>query len=184
MIAKIQEENRKAGLLQIDEGGKPLQLSFGGFAIPTIPMKKESNKGVGLLGNAEEDEDGFKKKRALIPLTYDDEPQDAATKINIRWIMEVEIKWEHLTDTIIDEKLKGFANKKIIDYLGIQEEELVVAIIDHIRAKKNAQGLVDELEPVLAEEAEEFVVKFWRMLVFEIRVNEAGLSSSSSSTIT
>ncbi|POW09714.1 hypothetical protein PSHT_09009 [Puccinia striiformis] len=224
MIAKIQEENRKAGFASTtnqSNGTQQVSAVNGNGShngVPTIPMKKESNKGVGLLGNAEEDEDGFKKKRALIPLTYDDEPQDAATKINIRFgkgllssnttvlseeakkikikeivnsvpndkdgLWKVEIKWEHLTDTIIDEKLKGFANKKIIDYLGIEEEELVVAIIDHIRAKKNAQGLVDELEPVLAEEAEEFVVKFWRMLVFEIRVNEAGLSSSSSSTIT
>ena len=91
----------------------------------------------------------------------------------------VEMKWEWLSEPMINDKLKPFANKKIVEYLGIQEDELVVAIIDHIRARKDAQGLVEELEPVLAEEAEEFTLKFWRMLVFELRAAEAGVSSSS-----
>ncbi|PLW19772.1 hypothetical protein PCANC_07636 [Puccinia coronata f. sp. avenae] len=245
MIAKMQDENRKAGLLQLDEGGKPIQLSFGGFGAqangtgkpghPTsgtlqpISLKKEPKVAGGLLGNGDDDEDGFKKKRALIPLTYDDEDgsggkqqqqqqqaaqeKGAAAKINIRFgkghvtckdspglseekrkmkmkeivasvptdkdaLWKVEMKWEWLSESIINDKLKPFANKKIMDYLGLQEDELVVAIIDHIRAKKDAQGLVEELEPVLAEEAEEFTLKFWRMLVFELRAAEAGITST------
>lgn len=245
MIAKMQDENRKAGLLQLDEGGKPIQLSFGvglvannqngtgksggtgggAFGIQPISLKKESKAVSGLLGNGDEDEDGFKKKRALIPLTYDDDDNNnqivdnpAATKINIRFgskpnnalakessapttmseekkkikikeivasvptdkedLWKVTINWNYLSESIIDERLQPFANKKIIEYLGIQEDELVVAIIDHIRAKNDAQGLVDELEPVLAEEAEEFVLKFWRMLVFELRAAEAGIAST------
>ncbi|KAA1097316.1 hypothetical protein PGT21_002667 [Puccinia graminis f. sp. tritici] len=238
MIAKMQDENRKAGLLQLDEGGKPIQLSFGGFGanpngsaksgnpaggtlgIQPISLKKEPKVAGGLLGNGEDDDDGFKKKRALIPLTYDDDDSKqqttenaAAAKINIRFgkghltsqesptlseekkklkmkeivasvpndkdaLWKVEVKWNWLSESIINDKLKPFADKKIIDYLGLQEDELVVAIIDHIRAKKDAQGLVEELEPVLAEEAEEFTLKFWRMLVFELRAAEAGISST------
>lgn len=233
MIAKMQDENRKAGLLQLDEGGKPIQLTFGGFganqnvpgksgiitggSIQSISLKKES-KGFGaLLGNADDDDDGFKKKRALIPLTYDDDDgkqaleNPAAAKINIKFgktsskeaskisedkkkmkmkeivasipnhkdeLWKVAINWEWLSESIINDKLKPFANKKIIEYLGLEEDELVVAIIDHIRAKKTAQGLVEELEPVLAEEAEEFTQKFWRMLVFELRLAEAGITSA------
>jgi len=93
-------------------------------------------------------------------------------------LWKIPIKWDWLSESIINDKLKPFANKKIIDYLGLQEDELVVAIIDHIRAKKDAQGLVEELEPVLAEEAEEFTLKFWRMLVFELRAAEAGITST------
>jgi len=238
MIAKMQDENRKAGLLQLDEGGKPIQLTFGGFGVnpngsgkaghPTggalglqpISLKKEPKVPGGLLGNGDDDDDGFKKKRALIPLTYDDDdnkqqaPENAAAaRINIRFgkghltskdspglseekkklkmkeivasvptdkdaLWKIPIKWDWLSESIINDKLKPFANKKIIDYLGLQEDELVVAIIDHIRAKKDAQGLVEELEPVLAEEAEEFTLKFWRMLVFELRAAEAGITST------
>lgn len=67
--------------------------------------------------------------------------------------------YQSMVQTIIDEKIKPFANKKIIEYLGMQEDELLSAIIDHIRAHQGAQGLVTELEPVLAEEAEEFTYK-------------------------
>lgn len=40
-----------------------------------------------------------------------------------------------------------------------QEEELVNACLEVIRAHKSAQDLADELEPVLADEAEDFVIK-------------------------
>ncbi|KAH9816751.1 hypothetical protein DFH28DRAFT_890668, partial [Melampsora americana] len=242
MIAKIQDENRKAGLLQLDEGGKPIQLSFGGFsashnsnqtngknssggsstALQPISLKKDNKSNGGVLGGNEDDDDGFRRKRALIPLTYDDDETKQKTtpsKINIQfgnptetskpketagmveekkkkkmreivssipndkdslWLLTVEWKW--LSETIIKEKLEPFADKKIIEYLGMQEDELVSAIIDHIRAHKDAQGLVTELEPVLAEEAEEFTLKFWRLLIFELRAAEAGLISTNTTT--
>ncbi|EGG04908.1 uncharacterized protein MELLADRAFT_108039 [Melampsora larici-populina 98AG31] len=242
MIAKIQDENRKAGLLQLDEGGKPIQLSFGGFSashnsnqtngknnsggtsttLQPISLKKENKSNGGVLGGNEDDDDGFRKKRALIPLTYDDDEtkqNPTPSKINIQfgnptitskpretagmveekkkkkmreivssipndkdalWLLTVDWKW--LSETIIKEKLEPFANKKIIEYLGMQEDELVSAIIDHIRAHKDAQGLVTELEPVLAEEAEEFTLKFWRVLIFELRAAEAGLISNNTTT--
>jgi hypothetical protein len=41
----------------------------------------------------------------------------------------------------------------------LQEEELVNACLDTIRAHKTAQDLLDELEPVLADEATDFVKK-------------------------
>ncbi|MBW0472873.1 hypothetical protein O181_012588 [Austropuccinia psidii MF-1] len=244
MIAKMHDENRKAGLLQIDEGGKPIQLSFGGLTnnqngslkpinviggtsgIQPISFKKDGKLPGGLLGNGDDDDDGFRKKRALIPLTYDDDDDDevneanqsqehlSATKINIKFgksntpskdsgisedkkkikmkdivasvpidkeqLWEVKINWDWLSESVIEDKLKPFANKKIMEYLGLQEDELVTAIIDHIRARKDAPGLVEELEPVLAEEAEEFTLKFWRMLVFEVRAAEAGITSTPS----
>jgi len=62
--------------------------------------------------------------------------------------------------TIINDKLRPFANKKMVEYLGLQDDEMVDAIIKHVEGRKGAQELVDELEPVLAEEAEEFTIKF------------------------
>ncbi|KAG0149537.1 hypothetical protein CROQUDRAFT_669213 [Cronartium quercuum f. sp. fusiforme G11] len=233
MIAKIQDENRKAGLLQLDEGGKPIQLSFGGFSanpsgpgqingktnasmtMQPISLKKDNKAGGGVLGSHEDDEDGFRRKRALIPLTYDDDEKEkeknASNKINIQFgktestkpkesaedkkkkkmrelvssipndkdaLWQLTVDWKWLSEVIITEKLVPFANKKIIEYLGMQEDELVSAIIDHLRAHKDAQGLVTELEPVLAEEAEEFTFKIWRVLIFELRAAEAGLIST------
>ncbi|CAH7688235.1 hypothetical protein BY996DRAFT_6429379 [Phakopsora pachyrhizi] len=241
MLAKIQDENRKAGLLQLDEGGKPIELTFAGFnannnvtnqtagktgiasgttgGIQPISFKKDSKGGGGLLGNADDDDEGFKRKRALIPLTYDEDEGNQAnkttltSKISIQFgnnhttvkdappmseekkkkklkdivasiptdkdkLWKLEVQWNLLSDAILNDKLKPFANKKIVEYLGLEEEELVNAILDHVKAKKGPNGLVEELEPVLAEEAEEFTLKFWRMLIFEIKAAEAGVSSA------
>lgn len=41
-----------------------------------------------------------------------------------------------------------FASKLIVEYLGGEEEELLNAIIEHLRAHKSAADLVEELEPV------------------------------------
>lgn len=40
-----------------------------------------------------------------------------------------------------------------------QDEDLVSACMSHLEAHKSAAELVEEMEPVLADEAEEFVIK-------------------------
>lgn len=61
---------------------------------------------------------------------------------------------------MVTEKLQPFASKKVVEYLGVQEDELVDTVVAHVRKRRGARELVEEMEPVLAEEAEEFVIKF------------------------
>lgn len=49
--------------------------------------------------------------------------------------------------------------KKAHDALGFDEPEIVRAVIEHVRAKKSAAELADELSPVLDDETDEFVIK-------------------------
>lgn len=134
MIAKIQDENRKAGLLQLDEGGKPIQLSFGGFSahhnaqqsngkvvaggstnLQPISLKKDNKSAGGVLGGAEDDDDGFRRKRALIPLTYDEEDgpdKSNGTKINIQF-GKTEVKPKE-TAAMVEENKK----KKMLDIVA------------------------------------------------------------------
>lgn len=90
---------------------------------------------------------------------------------------------------MVRDKLRPFAAKKSVEYLGSEEEEVIDTVIENMRAHKGPQELADELEPVswlhtaillsrvpdfevslqvLAEEAEEFVIKIYRMLNFEL----------------
>jgi len=92
---------------------------------------------------------------------------------------------------MVKDKLRPFAAKKSVEYLGSEEEEVIDTVIENMRAHKGPQELADELEPVseahflpwvsevpwsynlcssqvLAEEAEEFVIKIYRMLNFEL----------------
>lgn len=60
--------------------------------------------------------------------------------------------------------MQAFVTKKIIEYIGIQEDSLITFTIDHIRQHKGAEQLVSELDLALAEDAPEFVSKVYRYL--------------------
>ncbi|CAI2177866.1 17037_t:CDS:2 [Funneliformis geosporum] len=77
------------------------------------------------------------------------------------------VKWEELDENILNKKLQPFVSKKIVGYLGVQEDELVFFVMDHLRNKKSAANLTKEMEMTLDEESELFVMKLWRMLIFE-----------------
>ena len=49
---------------------------------------------------------------------------------------------------ILSKKLQPFVSKKIVEYLGVQEDELVSFVIDHLRSKKSAAELTKEMEMV------------------------------------
>jgi hypothetical protein len=59
-----------------------------------------------------------------------------------------EVSWEHLPAKSIDTDIRKWAEKKILDILGVQEDLLVDAIVDHLKAKGAAQELVNNLELV------------------------------------
>ena len=58
------------------------------------------------------------------------------------------VKWEFVDETVLGEQLKPFVEKKIVEYLGVQEQMLVEVVEDHIRKRGQAQALVGELEGV------------------------------------
>ncbi|WPG99879.1 Hypothetical protein R9X50_00269900 [Acrodontium crateriforme] len=77
------------------------------------------------------------------------------------------IQWPHVLDpAVLDQQIKPFVEKKVLEYLGVQEDLLVEAVVDGIREKKAATEIIAELEPALEEESEVLVRKVWRLMVF------------------
>ncbi|CAG8528735.1 4327_t:CDS:2 [Diversispora eburnea] len=126
----------------------------------------------------DEDEDDEievkKKRRVLVPLEYsdneDDEKRTEDRKKKIKELVNTipsdkEGLWKW--NTILDNKLRPFVSKKIVGYLGVQEDELVSFVTDHLRNNKSAAQLTKEMEVTLDEESELFVMKLWRMLIYE-----------------
>lgn len=68
---------------------------------------------------------------------------------------------------MIDTKLHPFISKKIVDLLGMEEDDLVKFVLQFIRERKGPDELVSELEGALDEDALVFVMKLWRALIFE-----------------
>lgn len=58
------------------------------------------------------------------------------------------IKWEFVDDSIVSEQLRPFVEKKIVEYLGVQEQMLVDVVETAIRKRGKPQDLVRELEGV------------------------------------
>jgi len=76
----------------------------------------------------------------------------------------------------LHERMRPWISKKIIEFLGEEESTLVDYIVsctkDHVQAEK----MLELLQSILDVEAEMFVLKMWRMLIFEIKKVESGLS--------
>ncbi|POR32374.1 Uncharacterized protein TPAR_07417 [Tolypocladium paradoxum] len=86
-----------------------------------------------------------------------------------------EVKWEYMDEGIVRERLRPFVEKKIVEYLGVQEEMLVETVEEHLRKHGGAGGLVEELEGALDDEAEDLVKKLWRMVIFFTESEKRGL---------
>ncbi|EFE41649.1 hypothetical protein TRV_03589 [Trichophyton verrucosum HKI 0517] len=87
-----------------------------------------------------------------------------------------DVKWEFVDEAVLSDQLKPFVEKKIMEYLGVQEQMLVDVVEEHIRKRGNPQDLVEQLEGALDEEAEVLVKKLWRMIVFFSESEKRGLS--------
>jgi len=115
----------------------------------------------GLLEDEEEDDSG--QKRTLIPIQFDkndtagmseEERAQAARQLAAdipndgdelwKW----DVRWEFVDESVIEERLKPFVEKKIVEYLGVQEQMLVDVVINALRSRGNPKDLVTELEGV------------------------------------
>ncbi|EEH19790.1 hypothetical protein PABG_02049 [Paracoccidioides brasiliensis Pb03] len=87
-----------------------------------------------------------------------------------------QVNWEFVDESVLGEQLKPFVEKKIMEYLGVQEQMLVDVVEEHVRKRGPPQELVEQLEGALDEEAEVLVKKLWRMIIFFSESEKRGLS--------
>ncbi|KAL4764824.1 uncharacterized protein BDW70DRAFT_170143 [Aspergillus foveolatus] len=144
----------------------------------------------GLLEDEEEPQ--ATARRPLIPIKFDsaaeaaglteEERAQAARQLAAEiptdkdGLWKWEIKWEFVDESVVSEQLKPFVEKKIVEYLGVQEQMLVDVVEEHVRKRGNPQELVEQLEEALDEEAEVLVRKLWRMIIFFSESEKRGLS--------
>ena len=87
-----------------------------------------------------------------------------------------QVDWDAVGE-VIERKLRPFIGGKIKEYLGEEEPSLVEHIVGKLKAKVGASEIEAELAKVLDDDAQVFVVKLWRMLLFEMRAKQAGLAT-------
>ncbi|KAH8586835.1 hypothetical protein B0O99DRAFT_602157 [Bisporella sp. PMI_857] len=173
---------------------QPFKLSLGAAAQKAqkaAPARRTVAEVEGLL---EDEEDvANSSKRTLIPIKFDpsassaglsDEERDQAVRqlaaeipTEKEGLWSWDIKWDFVDDAVIVEKLRPFVEKKIVEYLGVQEQMLIEVVEDHIRGRGKPGELVELLEGALEDEAEVLVKKLWRMVIFFSESEKRGYSA-------
>jgi len=69
---------------------------------------------------------------------------------------------------IAEKKIRPWVGKKMVEFLGEDEPTLVNYVIGKMQARASPQEIEEELSKVLDDEAGPFMLKLWRMLLFEI----------------
>lgn len=79
------------------------------------------------------------------------------------------------SQTLMERRIRPWINKKIAEYIGEEEQALLDFICTKLQENSPAQSILDDVAMVLDEEAEVFVVKMWRLLIYEIEAKKFGL---------
>ncbi|GAA6037221.1 hypothetical protein JCM8097_008628 [Rhodosporidiobolus ruineniae] len=180
-----------------------LSISAASKASSSEPAK---GKGRPTAMALEDEEEEGRRKRTLIPLTYDDdevkkeeakplvveqekpgpsreETHRRGTEVEARvpkdkdGLWAWKVRWEVLSEDLVKQMVLPFANALIVKYLGSEEPELVAVVEEYLRDRKSPQELLDELELVLDEDATDFVVKVWRQLAVQTELRHAGIDA-------
>uniref|UniRef100_M1D213 RNA-binding region RNP-1 and Splicing factor PWI family member protein n=2 Tax=Solanum tuberosum TaxID=4113 RepID=M1D213_SOLTU len=91
-------------------------------------------------------------------------------------LFSYEINWAIYDKNALHERMRPWISKKITDFLGEEEPTLVDYIVSSTQEHVKATEMLERLQSILDEEAEMFVLKMWRMLIFEIKKVETGLA--------
>lgn len=174
---------------------QPFKLSLGAAAQRNA-ARTAPRRAVDVEGLLEDEEEAGATRRVLIPIRFD--PADLAASggagalseeentekvralaaeipADMEGLWAREVAWDYLDDSMITSKLRPFVEKKIVDYLGVQEQLLVDVVEECLRNRGQPGKLVEELAEALDDEAEDMVRKLWRMLIFYTEGEKRGL---------
>jgi RNA-binding protein 25 len=157
-MMRTQEQREPAAQFKISLGGAAKKLEQ-----TAAPRRTAADVEHLLLEDEEPVEETGPKKRALVPINFDtavranlteEEIEEAKRQLareipkDKEGLWEWPFSWAHLSDKNIDDDIREWAGKKVLDLMGVQEDMLVDAIVEHLRNKGGPQALVEDLELV------------------------------------
>lgn len=78
----------------------------------------------------------------------------------------------------MERRIKPWINKKIVEYIGEEEPSLNEFICTKIMSNAKPQTILSDISMVLDDEAEVFVVKLWRLMIYESEAKRLGISKT------
>ncbi|KAJ6456193.1 hypothetical protein C8R45DRAFT_583582 [Mycena sanguinolenta] len=186
----LAEEQRRAGLLLDDGAPVKLSVSLGPLAAQKDAQREKESGREGVFGAEEDDEEETKKRKVpLVKLDFSAvEAGPEATRERLEGmkanlptereaLFKAKVRWDGITDSVIDRKFEPLVKRVMTQYLGDAEEaeELIMFVVEHLKDHKGPAKLTEGLEPVLEEEAVEVTTAVWRQLIFESMAYGEGL---------
>ena len=155
---------------------------------PQLKAKVEAPKRKKLpvadIFNMEEDDDDKPKKKLkpLPPPTKVEEKKEKSAddkRKHIKSLIEkiptdkgalfaYSVDWDLVDNTLMEKRIRPWVHKKIAEYIGEPEPTLTDFICSKVLAGSEPKAILEDVQMVLDEEAEVFVVKMWRLLIYEI----------------
>ncbi|VDK89679.1 unnamed protein product [Dibothriocephalus latus] len=86
------------------------------------------------------------------------------------------IDWAIVDSEFVNTRIRPWVDKKIVAYIGESEATLSNFICEQVLEHNPPTKILTEIAMVLDEEAEVFVVKMWRLLIYVIAEKKLGLS--------
>ncbi|GFY67867.1 RNA-binding protein 25 [Trichonephila inaurata madagascariensis] len=193
------EEVKLMGFTSLRLGSSPTQQHNSSPSVPAQSNHTSHKRKVTVddVFNVNDEETDSKKKRKLIPIddNHDDGPKSPNSVLqmtieekrkHIKSLIEkipteknelfaFNLDWAVVDKVLMEKRIRPWINKKIVEYIGEEEPTLVEFICSKIMAGSAAQSILDDVSMVLDEEAEVFVVKMWRLLIYEIEAKKLGL---------
>ncbi|KAF7799421.1 hypothetical protein EIP86_010655 [Pleurotus ostreatoroseus] len=179
----LQDEQRKAGMLLDD--GAPVKLNVSLQQAPKAEGASKDKTAIVFSAEEEEEENIRKRKVALPKLDLAEGGEKAKERLekiktsvphDKETLFKAKVRWDGLTDTMIDRKLEPLVKKLMVKYLGeLEDDDLVMFVLEHLKDHKGPHKLIEGLEPVLEEEAQDLAISVWRQVIFESMAYGEGL---------
>jgi len=152
-----------------------------GFGMKVQPVSKK----IGAVFNNDDDNSTTEEPKKKLS-RLDEEASVEEKRKQIKTLIEkiptvkedlfaYELKWDIVDEQLVEKRIKPWINKKIFEYIGEEEQTLVDFICSKVLSKSNATNILEDVAMVLDEESEVFVVKMWRLLIYETEAKCLGL---------
>ncbi|CAI5451869.1 unnamed protein product [Caenorhabditis angaria] len=144
----------------------------------------------GVFGNDDEDDDtNSKKKLKPLEITREERMQVMSAeekKTLSRQIIKnlptgredlfaTSIEWDFIDKSVMETRIKPWVTKKVQEFLGEEETQLVDFICEKIEARSSPEQILKDIAMIIDDDADQFVVKMWRLLVYEGRARKMGV---------
>lgn len=161
---------------------------------PEPPVVKPVRKPALAAFGADEEED---KPRQLKTINYSAEEQKAAQQklpsakekasaikaliakvpTDTKAVFGYKINWKAFDEggDALKEKIQQWVAQKTTQLLGMEEASMIKFIMEQLTSHVSASKLLQEVQDVLDDEANPFIFKLYRMVIFESLKQESGL---------